>query len=252
MAGNIHVETLESPTENTLIMLHGWGQSSDALRPLAKLLRTRTQPSLVDLPGFGKSSVPDDIWSAFDYATRIKEHMDAKGIAKCDFLGHSFGGKVAMSMAIKYPERVGKLILISSSGLPRRRTLLEKTRLFAIKTAGFCCKKIDALCKTSFYADKFIPAFGSSDYKTAGGVQRSILVKSVNEDYTPHLNDIKAPTLILWGANDTETPKEMAQRLHHAIAGSKLVIMPDKSHVPFNDVGSHLCAHYITRFLSEE
>jgi pimeloyl-ACP methyl ester carboxylesterase len=249
--GKLHTETLDSPAKNDLIILHGWGRTSDALRPLAQLLRNTTRPTLIDLPGFGKSDIPPDVWSSFDFADRIAEHMDSQGIAKSDFLGHSFGGKVALSMTLKYPERVNRLILIASSGLPRQRTLLQTLRRMAIRSGAFLCKKIDAFCGTSFYKEKFIPTFASIDYKSAGPM-RNILVKSVNEDLSCKLQHVKAPTLLLWGENDTETPQDIAANFHRGIANSTLVMMPYKGHEPFHDVGSHLCARYITAFLQKE
>lgn len=248
---DLHTETLPSTAINKLILLHGWGHTSESLRPLARLLSKTHQPTLIDLPGFGKSPVPQDLWSAFDYATRIKDFMDARGISQSDFLGHSFGGKVALSMAIKYPERVRSLILMASSGLHRNRTFLQRCRIKGIKAAATGCKLIDKTCGTTLYASKFIPAFGSADYKNAG-VMRPILVKSVNEDYTQYLSSVTAKTLLLWGENDTETPPEVGKRFHKALQNSSFILMPNKTHQPFDDVGSHLCAHYILQFFQEK
>ena len=80
---------------------------------------------------------------------------------------------------------------------------------------------------------------------------RAILVKSVNEDFAKQFEEkaIVAPTLILWGEQDQETPKDMAMRLHDMIASSKLYIFPHKDHYVFQECGSHLCAYYIRSFL---
>jgi pimeloyl-ACP methyl ester carboxylesterase len=81
---------------------------------------------------------------------------------------------------------------------------------------------------------------------------RNILVKTVNEDQTDSSHHIIAPTLILNGENDTQTPVEMAQRLHKYIRNSQLILLPGKDHFPFLGEGAHLCASYIRRFLMSE
>lgn len=250
--GKLHIESIGKNSQPPLILLHGWNNNSDILRPLGTLLADKYHSLLIDLPGFGDSELPTEAWSAFDYADRIVAFMDEKGLSKVDLLGHSFGGKIAMSLAIRYPDRLGKLIIIGSAGLQRKRTLSQKLRAKSLVTAGKFIKLIDRSFNTTFYPDKFIPRFGSKDYKDVTGVLRAILVKSINEDYTSIVSKITAPTLIIYGEHDDVMPVEIGERLHKAIKGSKFYVFPEKPHHPFLDVGAHLCAHYIKRFLNEE
>lgn len=248
----MHVESVGKNSLPTLMMLHGWASSSDVLHPLATLMKDKAHTLLVDLPGFGRSEPPQEVWSAFDYADALVAYMNETGLSKVNLLGHSFGGKVAMSLAIRYPERLGKLILICPAGLKHRYSFANKCRHFAIRTANKFIKIIDKACRTNFHSKYFAPRFGSKDYLNSSGILRSILVKHVNEDYTNQLSRISAPTLILSAEHDKVTPPETAQRLHQGIRRSKLHIFPEKDHFPFQDVGSHLCARYIKEFLSEE
>ncbi len=174
--------------------------------------------------------------------------MDENGIEKAALLGHSFGGKVAMCLAAKYPQRVEKLILIASSGIPPKRSLSKKIQLFGIKWGGKSLAKIDYLCSTSLFSTYFTPKFGSRDYQQAGAM-RPTLIRAVNEDITPHLIAIRSPTLLLWGGKDTETPPEMGRRFADLIPQAKLHCFPHHTHFPFQDAGSHLLASYIGRFL---
>lgn len=233
-------------------MLHGWGCSSEMLHPLAALMTDKAHSLLVDLPGFGRSEAPQGVWSAFDYADALVAYMNETGLAKIDLLGHSFGGKVAMSLAIRYPERLGKLVLICPAGLKRRYSFVDNCRFSAIRMTGKLIKLIDRTCHTTYHSQYFSPRFGSKDYLNATGIVRSILVKSVNEDYTHFLSKISTPTLILSAEHDNVTPPETAQRLHQGIRTSRLYVFPEKDHYPFQDVGAHLCAHYIKEFLNEE
>lgn len=231
-------------------MLHGWGQTLQSLKPMGELLSAGRAVHLIDLPGFGASPAPDSVWSSFDYAEQLVAYLNAHQIHRIDLLGHSFGGKIALSFAATYPERVRSLTLMGTSGLKRQRSFASACRMKAILWAGKVLKQVDLLFKTEHFKRWFIPRFGSVDYLKADPLMRKILVKSVNEDLTPHLSKIKAPTLLLWGEDDTETPVELAQRLKQSIPSSQLIIFPYKGHYLTHDVGSHLCTYHLLRFLN--
>lgn len=250
---NIHFHSELIQTGNNaspILLLHGWGHTSAKLKPLGDLLGKHAQVHLIDLPGFGKSSPPDFTWGTFDYADRLIKYLDEHQIEQTDLLGHSFGGKIALSFAIRYPQRIRRLILIGSSGLKPKRTFLKRCRLAVIKLGSKCMKLFDRFCGTYLYQTYFIPRFASKDYQQAGAL-RPILVRTVNEDFSELIPQVKCPTLLIWGRDDTETPPEIGERMQRGIQSSQLRIFPFKGHEPFNDVGSHLCATYITPFILE-
>lgn len=234
-----------------LLLLHGWGQSLESVKPLGQLLTDHSHVHLVDLPGFGKTSSPEYPWSGFDYADRLIQYLDQQGIAKVDLAGHSFGGKVALCLSIRYPERIRRLVLISSSGIPKKRNLFQRLRSMAIKWGGKSLKLIDKVCQTETFANYFAPRFGSVDYRNASGVMRSVLVKTVNEDLSAQVRQVKAPTLLLWGDKDTETPFEIALRLKKLIPNASLLPLHHKGHYPFEGVGAHLCGYHMKQFLRD-
>lgn len=250
MTAPLHIERIRG-SGPSLVMLHGWGTSLEALKPLGHLLAPYADIHLIDLPGFGQSPFPGSAWSSFDYADRLIAYLDENNIQEAIFLGHSFGGKVSLSLAARYPTRVRQLILLAASGMKRKRSFGNRCRLQGIKWVGRALKGIDSLCGTTLFSQQFAPRFGSADYKNAGSM-RPILVKSVNEDLSDSISTIVAPTLMLWGDKDTETPPEVAQRMHHLISDSKLFVFPGKGHWLYQDVGCHLCAHYIIPFLGHK
>ena len=85
------------------------GGSRSILLNLLESCSPHSQVHLIDLPGFGRSPAPEHAWSAFDYADRIIHYLDKKNIGQVDLAGHSFGGKVALCLAIRYPDRVRRL-----------------------------------------------------------------------------------------------------------------------------------------------
>jgi pimeloyl-ACP methyl ester carboxylesterase len=224
------------------------------MRPMGELLATFCNIVLVDLPGFGLSPLPTEAsndgggWGTYEYSERVKRFLDESGIKSCILIGHSFGGRISIQLAARCPELVKGLVLIGSHGLKRRRTPIEALRLKGIKLLGSVAKKIDGATGTRLFAHYFAPRFASADYKAAGDLRKT-LVKTVNEDLAPQASQIKAPTLLLWGENDIQTPLDLAHSFNALIANSSLHIFPHKDHEPFSDVGAHLMTRYVETFL---
>lgn len=239
-----------------VVMLHGWGRSLDALRPLGELLASSCQVILLDLPGFGNSPLPPAAtnsgggWSTIEYMERVKTFLDDEGVTRFVLLGHSFGGRIAVRLAARYPESVESVILIGTAGLKRERSALEELRIRLIRTMVSSAKWIDGTFGTRFFQHYLAHRFGSKDYQAAGELRRT-LVKTVNEDLASEAGSIKQPTLLLWGAQDSETPLDVARNFNRLIRSSELHVFPNKGHEPFADVGAHLLCEYIERFLSE-
>ncbi len=229
-----------------LVMLHGWGQNLQSLQPMGELLANRSKVHLIDLPGFGKSPAPPEDWDTIQYAQRIHQYLDEQGIEQADLVGHSFGGRVSIRLAAKYPQRVRSITLINSGGLQRQRTLGQSLRSQWVRTMrnGF---KISPL-----YRDELLTwhsqKYGSRDYLHAGEL-RGTLVKTVSEDLAELAKQIRIPVLLLWGEADTETPIEMGYRYHSLFSNSQLITIPNRDHFMFQGEGAHLCAYYVDKFL---
>lgn len=247
MLFSMHTEKIGKKGKH-IVILHGWGHSLDSMRPLAQLLAAQHQVHLIDLPGFGKSPVPETVWNSFDYAKQIETYLLEQRIEKAILAGHSFGGKVAFSLAYQNPSLVEKLILISSAGLKPTHKWREKIQSRAVRLYGKGYKWVDSFFGTHLFQHHFIPKYGSKDYQNAGPM-RSILVKSVNEDLSPILTKITQPTLILWGEADTQVSLKEGQRFNRLISQSTLLSFPRKGHNLPLGVGAHLCARYMIPFI---
>lgn len=245
----LHVEVLGTGTP--IIVLHGWGHSGAVLKPMAEFLAQDHAVHLMDLPGFGKSDVPPCVWDTFRYAKRIRVYMEQEGIPSADFVGHSFGGKVALCMALEHPEKVKSLSLLAPSGFRSALPWRWRLRAACIRWAGKALKALDTLRGSRWYAEWFVPKFASNDYQKAGPM-RAILVKTIYDDLTDKLHNIQCPTLLLWGDRDSQVPLQTAHHLHEHLKVSKLIVYPGKGHDLFYDVGAHLCAHHILQFLQSK
>ena len=206
--------------KNVVVMLHGWGQNIDMMRPLGDKLKRNNRIIIVDLPGFGKSEEPNEIWSIYDYTNCIHDLLKSLSIDNPILLGHSFGGKIALIYASRY--RAKKLILFGSPFKKEIKKLSFKTKMLK------SLKKVPVLNKLEGFAKKHI---GSRDYKEASDFMRKILVEHVNLDITEDVKKIKCPTIIVWGTNDNEVPIERAYELEKLI--------PDSAVIPYEG-----CTHY--------
>ncbi|HEY9784828.1 MAG TPA: alpha/beta hydrolase [Candidatus Obscuribacterales bacterium] len=246
-----HINTVKLGVhDNTIVILHGWGQSLEPLRALGDLLSRFYTVYLLDLPGFGLSPRPEQDWGTVDYAQCILKFLDDTGIKKTVLIGHSFGGRVGIRLASRYPDRLESLVLINSGGL---RPIVKGKRLLRsrlLRLLSKFLKKIDQTFGSRCFESWFVPRYGSRDYKNAGEL-RNILVKTVNEDISMDASKVPVKTLLLWGDRDEETPVEMGYRLNRLIPNSKLIVLPGKDHFPFLEEGAHLCATHILRFLKE-
>jgi pimeloyl-ACP methyl ester carboxylesterase len=238
----------------TVVLLHGWKQSLLALRPLGELLAEDNRVVLIDLPGFGNSPIPPQAsndgggWGTFEYAQSVCELLISIGVERCTLVGHSLGGRVSVQIAALKPEIVESFVLIGAHGLPYERPARQRVRAWAIKQLVQLAKKVDSMTGTRFFPHYLAPRFGSRDYHAAGDLRRT-LVKVVNEDLSAQARAIKAPALLIWGAEDLEAPLAIGRRYRELLASSELIVLPNRGHEPFQDVGSHLLATYIGRFL---
>lgn len=198
--------------DNIIILLHGWGQNIDMMRPIGDRLKNNNRIIIIDLPGFGQSDEPNSVWSIYDYAECVYKLCNELKIKNPILVGHSFGGKISLAYACKYS--VNKLILFGSPFKKEIQKLSIKTKILKV------LKRIPIIKNLEGYAKKHI---GSRDYKNASELMRQILVNHVNLDITDELKSIKCPTLIIWGTNDSEVPIERAYELEKLISDSAVI-----------------------------
>lgn len=198
--------------ENTIVLLHGWGQNIGMMKPIGDRLKKDNRIVIIDLPGFGATEEPDDVWSIYDYADNVNKLLNSIKVKNPIMIGHSFGGKISLAYASKYC--VQKLVLFGS---PFRKGL--KKASFKVKVYK-TLKKIPLLNKLEGFAKKHI---GSTDYKQASEKMRNILVKHVNLDISEDIRKIKCPTLIIWGTNDQAVPLSEAYVLEKLIKDAAVI-----------------------------
>ena len=207
-----------------IVLLHGWGSNITLFANMTDLLSKKYKVVAMDMPGFGKSDEPKEVWDVSSYVQFVIDFLKDYDAKEVMFLGHSFGGRVIIKMHSRndLPFKVTKVILVDSAGI-----MPPKSNKKAVLSLGIV-KKIfpDAL-------ENFRKKMGSADYAAASPMMRQVMVKVVNEDLEPYLPNIKAPTLLIWGVNDTATPLSDGEKMEKLIPDAGLVKLENAGHYSF-------------------
>lgn len=202
------------------VFLHGWGDSSKSWLFCAKFLQNQTA-LFVDFPPFGQSGKHPNDWTIFSYAHLVAWLCERLNIKKYNLVGHSFGGRVAIVLAAICKNEVQKVVLVDAAGLKPRRSVK-----YWLKIWWFKLKK---------RLNMDVSKCGSPDFLALDSKMRQVFVGIVNTHLDQFLRFICAPTLVVFGENDTTTPLYMAKKLHKKIKNSQLVILKNAGHFCFLD-----------------
>ncbi|HIE28762.1 TPA: alpha/beta hydrolase, partial [Candidatus Poribacteria bacterium] len=204
---------------DSVVLLHGWGGQALSFKPVFDFLMKSYKVYVLDLPGFGRSSIPPHTWGTFDYASFVSKVFAELRITEAHIIGHSFGGRIAIVLAANFSELVNKLILVNSAGIRPKRTVRYYTFITIAKIGKILLSpkiwgKYGEQIKNALYN-----LVGSEDYRNAGEL-RDVLVKVVNEDLRNLLPKIEVPTLLVWGGKDKKTPISYAKIMEEGIKNS--------------------------------
>lgn len=211
----IDINYIQYGSGSDILLLHGWGQNIEMMKPLGDNLCSDHRVTILDFPGFGESGEPDTPWTIDDYMLMLEEFIDVLKIKKPIIMGHSFGGRVAISYSADHA--IEKLVLFGSPCIRDNKKLPLYVR-FLKKV-----KQLPGMNKIGEFMKQYI---GSRDYKAASPVMRQTLVNVVNEDLSEYAKKIEEPTLLIWGENDTEALVEDAKRLEAIMIDAALIILP--------------------------
>lgn len=218
-----------------VLLLHGWGASSQLFVPVLDALQQGRRLIVPDLPGFGSTPAPPRAWSAHDFAEWAVALMERLGVPRCHVIGHSHGGRIAIVLGARHADRVDKLVLVDSAGVKPRHGLRYRARVRSYKALRGIerAQMLPAALRNA--AKARADRRGSEDYRAASGVVRDTLVRLVNEDLTPLLRDIRAPSLLIWGERDQDTPLRDARLMEKLIPDAGLVVFEGAGHYSYLD-----------------
>lgn len=224
--------------EETIVFSHGLLMNSGMFSAQVEALRDRYRCIIYDHRGQGRSAVPDsgyDMDNVTRDAASLIRSLDA---APCHFVGLSMGGFVGMRLAVHHPELLRSLVLMDTSADPEPNVFSYRIMAFIGRWLGFglvISRVLNIMFGKTFMSDParakeretWRASILASDRKgvtmAAGGVID-------REGVYEMLGQITAPTLVIVGEEDTATIPDKARRIHEAIDGSELVVIPGAGH----------------------
>jgi len=209
-----------------VLALHGWARSHEDWRAVLGGEPARAVGAVaLDLPGFGATPPPPEVWGSDDYAaaiTPVLRELKAPAVV----VGHSFGGRVAVHLAAAHPELVGALVL---TGVPLFRTAAGNRRPPLRYRVGRSLHGRGLIGESRM--ESLRQRYGSPDYRAATGVMRQVLVRTVNETYDDQLRSVSCPVELVWGDDDTEAPLAVAETAAGLLARSNLTVCRGAGHL---------------------
>lgn len=209
-----------------IILLHGWGQNIEMMRPIGDAFCNHYRITILDFPGFGESKEPPTAWTIDDYAKVIEQMVEALNINKPIIIGHSFGGRVAIRYAAYH--LIEKLVLFASPCFKVYNSNNLKVRTLK------ALKRLPGMEKFGEYMKQYI---GSRDYKAASPGMRQTFVNVVNEDLGEYAKQIEEPTLIIWGEEDSEVTYEEVKMIEDVMMDAALIVLPGTHYAYLENLG---------------
>ncbi len=222
---------------DAIVLLHAYVDSWFSYGRVLPLLSPEYHAFAPDQRGHGDSDKPQCCYTADDYAADVEAFMEAVGIEEATLVGDSSGGLIAQRVALDYPHRVSRLVLIGSpTTLVNNEGVreLEEEMLAALEDPvppEFVREFVSGTIHQPV-PQEFLTGLVSQSLKVPARVWRAYWEGVVlTVDDTARLGEISAPTLILWGEQDALLPREEQEWRATAIPNATLRVYPETGHL---------------------
>lgn len=252
-AGKLRTFYLEAGEGAPVFLLHGLGATNASMLPTYWELAKTHRVIAPDNPGFGESDKPRTAYHPAFYARWLIDMMDALDIQQATFIGNSMGGRIALEMGMRHPERVDRLVLYAPSmawkrfrqfvpivklllpelafvplPVPRQRAMIGLKMMFADPSR----------LQQAWYEaaiDEFLRVFKSPRGRIGFfSAARQIYLEESHgpNGFWERLPELAAPALFIWGDRDILVPARFARHAADCLPHAKSVILPSNGHVP--------------------
>ena len=248
----IHAVEEGQPNRQVALLIHGWSSSWYAMSPLIGLLSQRFRAIAVDLPGYGASPPLPERVTIPAYADLLADFAERVTDGPVVLVGHSMGGMIGLTMALRYPELVERMVLIGPTISGRLSqyinlfispiTILERFGLGSLIVSVFERAMVgisDRLMRPASFAER--SGITSEEHLRLqadvrrpgqGKVRAECFFAMRENDLSGRLGEVQAPALILWGAEDNTVPLRDAGVVADEWPDSDLRIIPKAGHWP--------------------
>jgi pimeloyl-ACP methyl ester carboxylesterase len=244
---------LDSGNGPAVLFIHGLLGSHRNWAHLVDALDTRHRVVAPDLIGHGASAKPMGDYSLGAHAATLRDLLDHLGIARVTLVGHSLGGGIAMQFCYLFPDRVERLVLVSSGGLGRSVSPLLRSAtlpgadwVLALAASGWVRNRAEAVGGTlrrlgvrpsADLTEGWLgfSSLGEAETRRAFLATARAVIDPGGQTVTAHDHlpmAIAVPTLVVWGTQDRMIPAWHATTAQQAIAGSRVELFEGAGHFP--------------------
>ncbi len=216
-----------------LVFVHGLAGSTNWWRRNTRTLSKSFKVYLIDLPGFGRSKLPCTL---DEVIASLPAWLDRMGLERVFLVGHSMGGYVSLHLAATRPERVARLALLDSVGVPINAPLHQMARRM--------------LAGIRYSSPTFFPTIVHDGLRTGLPRLLRLAQEILTVDARTMMSKVEAPTLVLWGTNDTVLPPALGVEMASRIPRATLEWIPRAGH---NAMADHpaLVNRHLVRFFHQ-
>jgi pimeloyl-ACP methyl ester carboxylesterase len=239
----IEMGNLSGPS---VVMIHGYTDSARDWVPMLPYVSKRFHLILVDIRGHGQSSKPECCYTRLDFAYDIKLLLDALHVQKADLVGHSLGTIIVQTFAEYWPERTGRIVLISSTGGMPPDAHQKPPEFDFIREIRNLKEPIEAdspfMIAWWSSPTPVDPDFISRQRKDAAAIPLRVWLAVLDQtlsdmhdyaDLQRTLPRLKAPTLLVWGSKDPIMEEPMRKSLRDALPNAQVKVFDGLGHNPF-------------------
>ena len=249
----VHVRDQGPRDGQAVILIHGSNASLQTWEPWVARLQDEYRVISLDLPGHGLTGInPSGVYDYPSYAAVVDQVMQKLGIPSAIIAGNSMGGGVAWTYALAHPDKVAGLVLVDAAGAPNaasrnapigfriaRMPIIKELARVIMPRAMFESSLKTSISNAAIITPDMVDRYWELN-RFPGNREATMLRFAAAQKSRPvtpaQLAEIKAPVLILWGAEDNLIPVISGQWFHKNLPGSKLIIYPKVGHIPMEEV----------------
>jgi 4,5:9,10-diseco-3-hydroxy-5,9,17-trioxoandrosta-1(10),2-diene-4-oate hydrolase len=248
--GGRQVNVIDLGSGPPLVFIHGLSGSWQNFLEQLPVFAREHRVIAFDLPGFGESDMPDEKITIRGYGEWVAALLDELGVGTAAVVGNSMGGFIGIELAIRFPQRVERLVLVSAAGLSieylRNERALAVLNAFDNRLAaytGWLATKSDALARRPRARQMIFGIVAAHPDRLPGPLVAEQVRGSGKAGFIPaldaltdypirnRLGEIACPVLIVWGAKDKLVPARDADEFARLIPNSRKVVWQDTGHV---------------------
>jgi len=241
-----------NPNRQVALLIHGWSSSWYAMSPLLGLVSQRFRAISIDLPGYGKSPPLPSRTTIPAYADLLADFVETVTDGPVVLVGHSMGGMTGLTLAMQYPALVERMVLLGPtiSGRLSRAINLAISPITLLERFGLGSQIVsmaertfvgitDRLMRPVSFAER--TGITEQDYKRLradarrpgqGRARAECFFAMRDNDLRGRLDQVEAPSLVLWGAEDNTVPLRDAGVVADEWPQADLRIIPKAGHWP--------------------